>query len=50
MNDKGAAVLRVLALLGLAAVAAAAVMVLRIRQRAAVPIVLRGAEIGRAHV
>ena len=44
-NDKGAAVVRVLALLGLAAVVAAAVMVLRIRQRAEVPIVLRGAVI-----
>ena len=45
MNDKGAAVLRVLALLGLAAAVAAAVIVLRIRQRAEVPIVLRGAVI-----
>ena len=44
-NDKGAAVVRVLALLGLAAVVAAAVIVLRIRQRAEVPIVLRGAVI-----
>jgi hypothetical protein len=44
-NDKGAAVVRVLALLGLAAVVAAAVIVLRIRQRAEIPIVLRGAVI-----
>lgn len=45
MNNKTTAVIRVLAVLGLVAAVVAAVFVIRVRRRGAVPIVLRGAVI-----